>query len=98
MKAKKKYRIGCNNYRFVWKSAEWSLGSERYGESAHVEREIHIGKTATDKMDTLIHEIIHCIDAEHKLELKEQAVDILARHLVSFCRDNGVDLREQLEP
>jgi hypothetical protein len=50
-------------------------------------------------MKVLLHEVIHALDAEHfpGEPIDESRVWVLGDHIVQFCRDNQVDLREELE-
>lgn len=97
IKSGKKLRIGCSTYTFGWRGIEWTEDAELQGQCDYMRRLIKVSVAAADPMMTLLHEAIHAIDREHTLGLQEQSVTVIADHVIAFCRDNNIDLREELE-
>ena len=97
MKAKKQYRIGARMIDFKWMDEDWGNDGERYGQSENNPPLIKIAVNSDDSMKTFLHEVIHEISFQCSLKLEEQAVRALAYFIVAFCRDNEVDLRENME-
>ncbi len=58
-------------------------------------RNIKISHISDDKILVLLHEAIHIISRENKLNLTEHAVETLASQIIEFCRVNDIDLRKK---
>ena len=67
--------------------AAWS---DKYGHMVEGDQVIHINETAHPQqtVNTLMHEIIHAIDAMTTQSLEEKQVNTLATGLVAVFRDN----------
>lgn len=65
-------------------------GSRAFGEADHSALTIEIAAEQADaqKRDTLLHEVIHCIEFALHLEFEERQVHALASGLLCVLRDN----------
>ena len=88
----KTVKIGGREYSLTTKNKDWGDETNHYGMSFHSKRQIMIVEDAPDYTETLLHEAIHVIDAQHHLELKENVVEVLASHIVEFLRDNKINI------
>ena len=98
MKLKREYRIGTRRVKTELRDGLYEGGIKRDGVLTWG-REANLG-LVMDKnavgMDLLLHEMIHSLSVEHDWEIPETVVEGLASHLVAFCRDNNLDLRDEL--
>ena len=97
LKSGKKLRIGCYDFTLQFKNLDWQEDSNLAGQCDYDRRTIKISDVNPSKMEVLAHEVIHALDSEHKLGLTEQQVLIIGHHLPAFCRDNHIDLGDDLD-
>jgi hypothetical protein len=99
VKLKHKYRIGTRVFKVKVMRDGWREDANARGQIEYNKRTIKFAADEVEGMKVLLHEVIHALDAEHfpGEPIDESRVWVLGDHIVQFCRDNQVDLREELE-
>lgn len=93
MKLKRKYRIDGED----WTCHELANDLPMIGKTNFNQRTIMLDLSNGRKEVTLLHEVIHIVDDNAKLDLTEQQVVRLSQGLLAFMRDNKVNFLEDIE-
>lgn len=93
MSLPKKVKIGWKEYKILEQPPDEALidgGTICYGQVFYDRQEIYINKNYRKKhrKATLLHEVIHAIDEQYSIDLKEEQVVSLTHGLMSVLKDN----------
>lgn len=93
MSLPKKVKIGWKEYKILEQAPDEALidgGTICYGQVFYDRQEIYINKNyrKKHKKATLLHEVIHAIDEQYSIDLKEEQVVSLTHGLMSVLKDN----------
>ena len=93
----KQIRIGSVDYNIKLMDDEWAdIGEVRGRMSTHDEY-IEIHKNVCQPEAVLIHEMLHAIDHQCKLELNEKQIEVIEIHLTRALQDMGLLNKLNLE-
>lgn len=94
-----KIKIGWREYEVTKATPALNLGNELYGEIDHLGSTITIRAANTPDEDcaTLIHEVLHGIDAMYGIVMEEEFVERLANALYTVLKDNNLEIKERTE-
>ncbi len=93
MKIPNKLRIDGEDW-IVSKDSDLIRNENNYGEVDHLQRKISLDKNAPKIPVTLLHECIHVVSENGKLDLEEKQVARLAYGLYAIIRDNKLRFDE----
>jgi hypothetical protein len=92
MKRPKNVKIGAHRYSVQYGPTIVDMGSQAFlnGESDHYHNQIRINgeRPHTLVAETFVHEALHAIDNERRLDLTEHQVDQLAAGFLAMMIDN----------
>jgi len=87
---KTSWKVGEHDYRVAW--CDRIDGKDTLGYCDDDAKVIYLkdDQTAEDAFSTLIHEIIHAMEFEHKIDISHKAVHKLERAIMDFITQNKV--------
>lgn len=88
-------KVLSNKWKIVW-GDKWSEGEEIFGLTKELDQTIYIHTRPPEEKQysTLFHELIHAVDMELKIGLRERQVVLLESGLVQLIRENPQFIKE----